>query len=89
MSESPFKPETLRRYQQERQNIHDTLDYIMVVTSILSQYKDCRGDEVLVDVYAIGFIHEELNARATDLMDRIDNVLPYFMGMEAPSDTEH
>lgn len=89
MSESPFSPETLRRYHQERQRIHDAVDYIMVLTSILSQYKDCSGDEVLVDVYAIGFIHEKLNIMATDLMELVNNILPYESGMQAPPGTEH
>ncbi|MCU7928879.1 MAG: DUF4445 domain-containing protein [Candidatus Thiodiazotropha sp. (ex Dulcina madagascariensis)] len=36
-----------------REKIDKDIDFIMAFTSLLSQYKDCTGDEVLVDVYSL------------------------------------
>jgi hypothetical protein len=66
---------TLQRYIAAREQIDRDLDFINVFTAILSQYKECGGDELLVDLYAIGYVNEMLRTKALDVIDALDDFI--------------
>jgi len=75
--------ETLQRYVTSREKIDRDIDFIMAFTSLLSQYKDCSGDEVLVDLYSIGYVNQMLHSKVLDIMEELDGFLPLWDAQQA------
>ena len=74
----PFQidQKTLQRYIQFREKIERDIGCIMAFASLLRQYKECSGDEVLVDLYAVGYVNEIVHDKACDILDELDLFLP-------------
>ncbi len=76
MTTDNISNETLQRYIQSREKIDRDIDFIMAFTSILSQYKDCSGDEVLVDLYSLGYVNQMMHGKVLDIIEELDHFLP-------------
>jgi len=63
---------TLQRYIQSREKIDKDIDFIMVFTAILSQYKECAGDTFLVDLYSIGYVNQMMHGKILDIIEELD-----------------
>jgi len=68
--------EVLKHYIASRDKIDRELSSIMAFTSLLSQYKDCSGDEVFVDIYSLGYVNAMLHSKACDILEELDLFLP-------------
>ena len=67
--------DALKRYVDVRRKIDKDIDFIMVFTSILSQYKVCSDDELLVDLYSIGYVNQMLHDKVLDIIEELDKFL--------------
>ena len=71
----PISDDTLRRYIKSREKIDKDIDLIIAFTNLLSQYKDCSGDELLIDIYSIGYINQMMHGRALDLIEELEGFI--------------
>ena len=68
---------TLERYLTYRELIDEDIEFIMSITSVLSQYRDCApGNEGLQDLNALGYINALLNSRVQNIMENLEKLLP-------------
>lgn len=75
--------ETLQRYITSREKIDREIEFILTFTSLISQYKDCSGDEFLLDIYALGYFNAMLHSKVHDIIDTLDDFLPLLDAKQA------
>ena len=68
--------EVLENYVKTREKIDKEVNQLLVFTSLLRQYQDCAGDEVLVDMHAIGYVNTMLHNQLHQITDELDTFLP-------------
>ena len=67
---------TLQRYLTYREVIDEDIDFIMGLTSLLSQYQDCGGSHYHLDLNALGIFNAMLNSRVQNILENLENFLP-------------
>ena len=66
----------LENYVKSRKRIDQQLQPLLNFTSLLNQYKDCAGDEVFVEMAAIGEVNGMLHHHLQLITDALDEFLP-------------
>ena len=77
-----ISPEMLQAYLTAREKIDRQINQLLIYTNLLRQYKDCSGDEVLVEMYAIGEVNDRLHSQLLDITDELDDFLPVWEVMK-------
>ena len=70
-----LNPEALQLCLTAREKIDREIEFIIATTSLLSQYQDCGGDSMYLDVNALGFFNALLNSKVHDIMDILEELL--------------
>ena len=76
MLSDQLSPEALARYIDTRHTIDEKLDFMVIMTNLLSQYRDCSGDEVIVELYALGAVNTMLNQRLHEIGAALEAFMP-------------
>lgn len=76
MLNTPLDKEVLEAYLTTREQVDKEVQQMQTLTSLLKQYKDCSGDEVHVEMTAIGEINYQLHNQLHNITEALDDFLP-------------